>query len=412
MKSKSSPISSVRVDPSLATPAPPLLNASMTITAGASDADREASSWTFHCTRIWLSAFLPKTLWTEVRTWCSVEARLKARSVRLKSPTPRLRRSFSLRRYSNRSVWLVVRPCSRPTVTLVCSKGRFTWSAIRASGRSATMVVESNDRLPSTVKRSEVRLPTMGPRRPTVKRRNCSGVSVRAKAFRAFSTSLRSPTLALPLHSVSPGRVMMSTCTRPASWLSAENELVRKRIWRISSRFGSRPPRKPFTLKTAPAPPVIASSWARSSSGSSDSSAISSSSSVVVSALPRVSPAAGPVTTISSCTPAMKSVTVWLLAPRRSVTVAEKGPNPLASTCSTTGPSGNAASVVWPRSSTSASRMSPAAVATRTCAVGIDAPVWSITVTRNCAFVPCAAPGAAASRTARTATMTGRVVTS
>jgi hypothetical protein len=63
-----------------------------------------------------------------------------------------------------------------------------------------------------------------------LKRRNCSGVSARANALRALSTSLRSPMLALPLHSRTLGRVMISICVRPASWLSAENELVRKRI--------------------------------------------------------------------------------------------------------------------------------------------------------------------------------------
>jgi hypothetical protein len=57
--------------------------------------------------------------------------------------------------------------------------------------------------------------------------------------------------LALPLHSRTFGRVMISIWVRPASWLSAANELVRKRICRISSRAGRRPPRKPLTWNVA-----------------------------------------------------------------------------------------------------------------------------------------------------------------
>jgi hypothetical protein len=71
---------------------------------------------------------------------------------------------------------------------------------------------------------------------------------------------LRSPKFTLPLQLRMFGRVMISICVRPASWLSAENELVRRRICWISSREGSRPPRKPFTWNTAPAPPA---SWVR-----------------------------------------------------------------------------------------------------------------------------------------------------
>ena len=77
------------------------------------------------------------------------------------------------------------------------------------------------------------------------------------------------------------GLVMISICVRPASWLSAESELVRKRIWRISSRDGNRPPRNPLTWNTAPAAPAIWVSTSASSSGSSGSSSISACSSVV-----------------------------------------------------------------------------------------------------------------------------------
>ena len=129
--------------------------------------------------------------------------------------------------------------------------------------------------------------------------------------------------LALPLHSRTFGRVMISICVRPASWLSAANELVRKRIWRISSRDGSRPPRNPLTWKVAPEPPVICRSASASSSGSSGSESISSCSSVVVCELPlRSSVTARSLTTTSSCKPAMPSVTFWLFAPRRRFTVA------------------------------------------------------------------------------------------
>jgi hypothetical protein len=102
-----------------------------------------------------------------------------------------------------------------------------------------------------------------------LKRLISSGSFTGAKALRAFSASFRTPTFALPDHSRTFGLVMISIWVRPASWLSAENELVRKRIWRISSRDGRRPPRKPFTWKIAPRPPVICSRYACRSSGSS-----------------------------------------------------------------------------------------------------------------------------------------------
>ena len=95
---------------------------------------------------------------------------------------------------------------------------------------------------PPTFRRNDVRPLTSGPRKLKLNRRYCSGVFFVANAFLAFSTSLRRPTFALPLHWVTLGLVMIWICTRPALWLSAANELTRNRIWRISSRGGSAPP--------------------------------------------------------------------------------------------------------------------------------------------------------------------------
>ena len=219
-----------------------------------------------------------------------------------------------------------------------------------------------------------------------LKRRNSSGVSSCAKAFFALNALLRSPMLALPLHSRTFGRVMISIWVRPASWLSAANELVRKRIWRISSRDGSRPPRNPLTWKVAPEPPVICRSASASSSGSSGSESISSCSSVVVCELPlRSSVTARSLTTTSSCKPAMPSVTFWLFAPRLRFTVASWAVKPGNSTCSCTAPGASPGTVARPRSSDITVIDAPVVGVTTIVALGMPAPVSSTTTRRSCA---------------------------
>jgi hypothetical protein len=176
------------------------------------------------------------------------------------------------------------------------------------------------DSLRSTFSRSDVLRSTIGPRMPPPMRAMFCGVFVAANASRALKTSLRKLALRLPFHCCAFGRVMISTWTRPASWLSAANELVRNRIWRMSSRFGSRPPVKPLTRNTAPRPPAISSSMDWSSSGSSGSCSITASSSTfVVSALPVAAAATPSSTTTCSWKPSIFSVTVWLFAPLLSV---------------------------------------------------------------------------------------------
>ena len=180
---------------------------------------------------------------------------------------------------------------------------------------------------------------------------------------------------------------MISICVRPASWLSAENELVRNRIWRISSRDGRRPPRNPFTWKVAPVPPVICVSASARSSGSSGSESISSCSSVVVCALPlRSSVLARSLTTTSSCRPAMPSVTFWLVAPRRRSAsrrrVRSRGTRRAPSPDRRHGRQGDDAAVVGhhrDRRSTGGRNTIDA--------FGMPAPVWSTTTRRSVAWL-------------------------
>ena len=103
-----------------------------------------------------------------------------------------------------------------------------------------------------------------------------------------------------------PGLVMMSMPKPPpASWLSAANEFMRKRIDWICDFGGSRPPRNPLTRIVAPGPAICISTCS-SSSGSSGSSAISCSLSDDVNALPATS-VASVRTMTSSVSPASGS---------------------------------------------------------------------------------------------------------
>jgi hypothetical protein len=146
------------------------------------------------------------------------------------------------------------------------------------------------------------------------------------------------------------GRVTMSICARPASWLSAAKLFCLKRIDWIWSRFGRRPPLKPFMKNVAPPGPAIAESASARSSGSSGSASISSCVSVVVDKVFDPSGALVSLTTTSCLNPSISSVTVSFIAPRRSVSGAANGMNPGNSTCTVTGP-GTSGDVATPCSS-------------------------------------------------------------
>ena len=186
----------------------------------ASDTDDTSLPESFTWILSSLSFVVPMTPCSRNRTCVASVRRVEARSARLKPPTPWFAPSLSLRCTLNSRLWFALSACSIPIVKADCSLTVSTQSPARLPNSSiATIGFALRRDVPFALKLNDVLPAAIGPRSPNCIVRSSEGDSTACCGCLAFSAAPPNVTLAFPPKLVF-GRVTISSCARPASWLS------------------------------------------------------------------------------------------------------------------------------------------------------------------------------------------------